>query len=164
MMEQTMSRAVKKLNAKIIEKPAFTVVGMMVRAKPGDPSMMQLWLDFDDQLERIPNKIEPGVFYGVVDNFDTDTQEFDYLASVEIPAGQAAPEGMATWAVPAQTYAVFETTLPQIGRAYETIYGTWLPGSDFERANAPEFEYYGTEFEPSDPNSKMSVWIPVKQK
>ena len=42
-----------KLEANIVEKPAFTVVGMRVRTKTGDPSIMQLWRDFDGQTERV---------------------------------------------------------------------------------------------------------------
>ncbi len=92
------------------------------------------------------------------------TNEFDYLAGVEVEAGQAAPEGMVAWRIPAQTYAVFETTLPQIGPTFEYIYGPWIAGSDFERADGPEFELYDEAFNPQDPASKMTIWIPVQEK
>ncbi len=47
-----------KIEAKIVEKPAFTVVGMSVRTKPGDANMMQLWMDFDGQQERVRGRTE----------------------------------------------------------------------------------------------------------
>ena len=109
-------------------------------------------------------RTEPGVFYGAMHNFDMQTNEFDYVAGVQVQAGQTAPEGMVSWEIPAQTYAVFETTLPQIGAAFETIYQSWLPASDVERADGPEFELYDAAFNPQDPASKMSIWIPVQEK
>lgn len=157
-------KAATQIEARIVEKPAFAVVGMLARTTPGNPNMMQLWMDFDGQVERVRGRTEPGVFYGAMHNYDMDTNEFDYVAGVEVQAGQTAPEGMVAWVIPAQTYAVFETTLPQIGNAFEAIYQSWLPGSDFERADAPEFELYDEAFNPQDPASVMSIWIPVREK
>lgn len=153
-----------KLEAKIVEKPAFTAVGMLVRTTPGNPNMMQLWQDFGGQVQRVRGQANPGLFYGAMHNYDMQTGQFDYLAAVEVEAGQEAPEGMVVWQVPAQTYAVFETTLPEIGPAYEYIYGPWIAGADFERTDGPEFELYGEEFNPEDPSSKMHIYIPVQPK
>ena len=78
--------------------------------------------------------------------------------------GQAAPEGMVAWHIPAQTYAVFETTLPQIGAAYEYIYGPWMAEAAYVRTEGPELEVYGSEFNPQDPASKMHIYVPVTAK
>ena len=128
-----------KIEARIVEKPAFTVVGMLARHDPGHPH--DAVVDgFRRPAGAVRGRTEPGVFYGAMHNFDMQTNEFDYVAGVQVQAGQTAPEGMVSWEIPAQTYAVFETTLPQIGVVFETIYQSWLPASDVERADGPEFE------------------------
>ncbi|MFN2201069.1 MAG: GyrI-like domain-containing protein [Caldilineaceae bacterium] len=154
----------RQMQAKLVEKPAFTIVGMVTRTKPGDPSMMQLWMDFDGQKERVRGQVSRGVFYGASDNYDPQTTEFDYLAGVAVKPGQAAPEGMVAWEIPAQTYAVFETTLAEIGDTIGYIYGPWMAGSDFQRTHGPDFELYEEDFDGQDPSSKVYVHIPVKEK
>jgi AraC family transcriptional regulator len=74
------------------------------------------------------------------------------------------PAGMTCWDVPTNTYAVFEATLPTIGDTFGYIYNTWLPTSGYQQAAGPYFERYGETFNPDDPNSKLSIYIPVEKK
>ena len=152
------------MEAKIVTKAAFTVVGMLARSVPKDPNLMQLWQQFDAQTQRVRGQTKPGVYYGAMHNYDEASGQFDYLACVEVKEGQQPPEGMVAWQIPAQTYAVFETTLPEIGPAFEYIYGPWMAGSEYVRTDGPEFELYDSEFSPEDPISKMYVYIPVTGK
>jgi AraC family transcriptional regulator len=71
---------------------------------------------------------------------------------------------MTQWAVPANTYAVFEATLPSLGQTFGQIYQTWLPASGYQPAAGPTFERYGEAFNPEDPTSTLSIYIPVEKK
>ena len=40
--------------------------------------------------------------------------------------------------------------------------GKWLPESGHEVADAPDFERYGPEFDPTTGNGGLEVWVPLK--
>jgi AraC family transcriptional regulator len=94
-------------------------------------------------------------------NYDEATGEFDDVAALHVSNASDLPEGMVGVEVPAARYAVFTCTLPTLSPIYRQIQ-EWLPQSEYEHAGTPEFEYYGEGFDPEDPNSPMSVYIPVK--
>jgi AraC family transcriptional regulator len=148
---------------KITSKPAFSVVGMKYRGKNEQNEVPQLWDQFMTREGEIKEKLDPNVCYGVMDNFDENSGEFDYVAAFEVEGEVEIPEGMVKWEVPEQTYAVFTCTLPTIREAYQYAYKSWLPGSGYQRAADPEFELYGQDFDHRDPNSPMYLYIPVKK-
>jgi AraC family transcriptional regulator len=96
-------------------------------------------------------------------HYDEKTGTFDYMAGVAVEKAVALPAGMAQWEVPASTYAVFEATLPTIGQVFGDIYNTWLPTSGYQQAAGPNFEHYGETFNPDDPTSILSIYIPVEK-
>ena len=65
--------------------------------------------------------------------------------------------------MPEQTYAVFPTTLADIGQTYEYAHATWLPENNYKRAATPDFEYYDETFNLSDPESLLYVYIPIEK-
>jgi len=147
---------------KIVGKPAFTVAGIKYRGKNEQNEIPRLWESFVARMQEIRNAVNPAVCYGVCDNMDGETGEFDYLAAVEVTDDADLPDGMVAWAIPAQTYAVFTCTLPTIAKAYEHIYQTWLPASKYKRACGPEFELYDADFDHQQPESKLHLYVPVK--
>jgi AraC family transcriptional regulator len=52
--------------------------------------------------------------------------------------------------------------LPTLMETYRKIYQTWLPKSDYQRADGPEFEFYDENFDGSNPDSTMYLYIPIK--
>jgi hypothetical protein len=44
--------------------------------------------------------------YGVMDNYDKSSGTFDYVSAVEVSVVEKIPEGMMSWDIPAQKYAV----------------------------------------------------------
>lgn len=152
------------MEPKIVSKPAFSVTGMLYRGKMGATNEIpQLWNKFGPLMHTIPHVVHPEIAYGMMGNYDEKTGEFDYVAACEVEPGTAAPEGMVRWDMPAQTYAVFTTTLPAIGPVYEEIYQRWLPSSGYRHAMSPEFEWYGPTFDPADPSSPMDIYIPISK-
>jgi predicted transcriptional regulator YdeE len=149
-----MSPAIKSLDA-------FTVIGLLYRGKNKNNEIPQLWGQLMPRYGEVLNKISPKVAYGVEDNYDEESGEFDYLAGYSVASDTKPPKGMVKWDIPAQTYAVFPCTLPTIRKAYSQAYQNWLPNSEYARASGPEFEFYDEFFSPNNSEAVMYLYIPV---
>ena len=152
------------MQPQIITKPAFTVVGLLIHPKPMSPEIPRLWQQFGPRMGEAKNLAEPGASYGLMANFDQQLGQLDYMAGEAVTEVDELPAGMTSWHVPANTYAVFETTLPAIGETFGYIYDQWLATSGYQQVAAPYFERYGETFEPDDPTSTISIYIPVERK
>ena len=149
-----------KMEPKIETKADFTIAGLNYHGKNENNDLPGLWQQFLPRFKEIQHLVEPYQCYGVCGAVEEDGR-FRYLAGFEIEDESELPEGLETWQVPQQTYAVFPCTLATIGDAYNFAFQTWLPGSDYEHVATPDFEYYppGTE-----PEEEMYVYIPVRAK
>ena len=145
----------------IVSKPAFTVVGMKYRGKNEHDEIPQLWGQFVPRIPEIRHRNPDPATYGVMYGYDEETGEFDYVAALHVNSAADLPEGMVSVEIPAAQYVVFTCTLPTLSPTYRQVH-PWLAQSEYEHAGTPEFEFYGQDFDPGDPNSPMSVYIPVK--
>ena len=152
------------MEPKIVVKPAFTVVGMLIHTKPNDTgnsrSVGPVWPTHGRSATfgRARRELWPD------GSLRSNTGQLDYMAGEAVVQAADLPPGMTHWDVPANTYAVFETTLPAIGDTFGHIYNTWLSTSGYQQVAAPYFERYGETFDPSDPTSTLSIYIPVENK
>ncbi len=149
------------MEPQIVEKEAFTVVGMQIRARPMDPAIPQLWDRFVLRMDEIPGVSEPGVTYGLMGAMDQETGTFHYMAGCAAAPEGALPAGMSRWEVPASTYAVFQATLPTLGDVFAAIYQQWLPASGYQPGGDFCFECYDETFHPDDPAATLFIYIPV---
>lgn len=75
-------------------------------------------------------------------------------------------DGYTVFEVPATTWAVFPAELDQwdtgaaIEEANRRFYREWLPTSDYEKADGPEFEMYGG----TPDKGYLELWMPVVKK
>jgi AraC family transcriptional regulator len=149
------------MEPKIVSRPAFTVVGVLYRGKNEHGEVPQMW---DQKLlprvQEIPHQVTPPLAYGVLDHYDPQTGEFDYLAGYGVERVADLPEGMVRWDVPAQTYAVFPCTLPTVMDGFGAAY-SWLKQSGTQRADGPEFEFYDEHFHGDE--SALYIYIPIKR-
>jgi AraC family transcriptional regulator len=122
--------------------------------------LKSLWNTFGPRMVEIKGA-DPAMCYGAMDGYNEATGEFDYLAACQANSASVLPDGMISWIVPAQTYAVFPCTLPEIGEAWMTAYQQWLPQSGYMRAVGPEFEFYDDKFNPQDPASTLYLYVPI---
>ena len=152
----------ERLQPQFVTKPAFAVVGLLIHTKPMTPDIPQLWDKFVPRIGEIQHSAEPGVSYGLMDNFDQNIGELNYMAGIAVEKVVELPAGMTRWNVPADTYAVFEASLTTIGETFDYIYSTWLPTSGYQQVAGPYFERYGETFSPANPN--LSIYIPVEKK
>ena len=149
------------MEPKIVTKPAFTVVGMKYRGENKNNEIAQMWQEFIPRIKEIKHMIKNDLSYGVCSDLE-ETEVFEYVAGMEVERAADIPEGMVSWTVPEQKYAVFACTLPTLHAAYQHAFQTWLPQSGYQRGDGPDFELYTEEFDPAVEDSKMYIYIPIK--
>lgn len=150
------------MQPKIICKPAFIVVGLKWHGKMNEVDKIpNIWARFPPRGSELCQRVNPSVYYGVMGNGDGQTTEFEYLAGQQVTTCDKLPPGMSSWHLPAQTYAVFSTNLPNLTETLDEIAEEWLPTSGYQRGSGPEFELYEEHFDPSDPKSEMFVYVPI---
>lgn len=114
--------------------------------------------------ERIPNRVMPGLRYGL--NARYNGEYYSFISGEEVSSLENIPDGMTGELVPGGTYAVFTVSggpLPY--KVIETIiyiYEHWLPVSGYRRANRPGFNLYVNASGRSD--SVIKIYIPVDEK
>jgi AraC family transcriptional regulator len=93
------------------------------------------------------------------------TNEFEKWATVEVLNFDNVPTDMETFTLPGGLYAVFDYKgLSTDKSIFQYIFGTWLPGSDYDLDNRPHFEILGDKYKNNDPASEEEIWIPIKPK
>jgi AraC family transcriptional regulator len=88
-----------------------------------------------------------------------------YYACVAVPHDTVPPREIGLYDIPGGKHAIhrFEGTGAQIADAYRDLYGTWLPQSGFEPADAPCFEVYlSTPGEDPEGLFVMDICMPVR--
>lgn len=118
------------------------------------------WQSFAPLIPQIANSGSSAT-YGVIYNGGDDS--FDYLSGVELLAGNQAPQGLVSLIIPAQSYAVFWHAghVATLRETCDAIWSDWLPSSDKAVVEAPWFERYGDQFNPTTGSGGLEVWIPV---
>ncbi len=152
----------KTMEPKIIEKPAFTVVGLKYHGKNQHDEIGQLWQQLMPRAAEIKHRVEFNAAYGVCSAIKEEDGAFDYIAGYAVSEATDLPEGMGSQAIPAQTYAVFPCTLHTIKETYTYAFETWLPQSGREWAKGPDFEYYDESFDPGVEDPEMYIYVPIK--
>jgi AraC family transcriptional regulator len=107
------------MQAQIIAKPAFTVVGMRIQTRPKSPEIPELWGKFGLCIDEVPHAAEADTSYGVMYHSDQTMDKMEYMAGLPVEKVDNLPAGMTHWDLSANTYAVFETTLSTITHTFD---------------------------------------------
>jgi AraC family transcriptional regulator len=128
-------------------------------ASAGIPSQWQRFLPY---LDHIRGQIARTA-YGVSCNSD-DAGNFDYVCGVEVKDFLRIPADWSRVRIAEQKYAVFAQRdhISTIRSTWNTIWNEWLPNSEYEVADAPDFERYGEHFNSTTGTGGFEIWIPVK--
>ncbi|MCP2073239.1 UNVERIFIED_ORG: AraC family transcriptional regulator [Pseudomonas lini] len=120
-----------------------------------------LWQAFAPYIERMPDQISTWT-YGLCCN-PAEDGSFEYIAGTEVSRVDDLPAVFRHFRVPRQNYAVFRHLghISTIHQTFFSIFNHWLPESEYELADAPEFEQYSADFEPSQGKGYVEVWIPI---
>ncbi|MGD8399131.1 MAG: GyrI-like domain-containing protein [Anaerolineae bacterium] len=150
------------MEIKTVEREPFTVVGLKYRGRNENAEIPQLWRDLGPHSGEIEHIADDTVAYGISANMDAATGAFDYVAGFAVSRTGDVPAGMIAFEVPGGRYAVFTTTLPEIGETFQRAYHTWLPGAGYRPTGGPEFELYDGRFDEQDPSSEFDLYIPIE--
>ncbi|MGD1119845.1 MAG: AraC family transcriptional regulator [Dehalococcoidales bacterium] len=160
------------MDYKLIEKPAFDVVGKARKftTVQGENfvKIPKFWTEFMkdkswDTLMKLTGgkegKITGGGSLGVCIG---NMEQFSYAIGVE-KTDKAVPAGFEAFHIPAATWAVFESVgpvTPSIQAVTKQIFAEWFPSTGYEHDAKPELEVYL----PGDTQSQdyhCQVWIPI---
>lgn len=157
-----------EMDYKIIEKPAFKVLGQSITTTDVDGEnsveIPKFWqkINSDGTSQKMCEyAAKPGRMYGICFDLNED-RSFKYAAAVDYDGGETGE--FEVMELPTAKWAIFECIGPMpdsIQLVWKRIFTEWLPATEYEIANLPQIEYYY----PGDPSSehyKSEVWIPLK--
>ncbi|MEW8955152.1 effector binding domain-containing protein [Clostridium sp.] len=164
----------KRMDYKIVSKDSFKVVGLSRKFSTRYGENLREIPKFWDEVNssEIDNILMNnqgdlgilGICTGVCENKD----EMKYMIAVQGDEVEALKsyKDYEVFEMPKSTFAVFEVIGPMphaIQKAWHQIFAEWFPATQYEHANAPEFEAYL----PGDPyveDYKCEIWIPIVEK
>ncbi len=163
------------MNYRIVEKEAFSIIGIMKRVpivfKGTNPEINSMWKKLNGKmintLKQLAN-IEPQGIIQASTNFSEgrmeEKGELDHY--IGVATTKDCPDTLTQLDVPALTWAVFESVGPfpdTLQDIWGRIYAEWFPSSNFEIAEGPEILWNESK-DTSLPNYKSEIWIPVIKK
>ena len=148
------------------------VVGKRLRMNLSQNKTFELWRSFMPERNKIKHAVGTDLLsIQVYDNvFDYSSYaletEFEKWAAVEVTDFKDIPEGMESFILEAGLYAVFlyKGNPNNFAATYHSIFGNWLPNSEYEADDRPHFEILGEKYKNNDPTSEEEIWIPIKLK
>ncbi|KUN76053.1 AraC family transcriptional regulator [Streptomyces griseoruber] len=157
---------------RVVDRPDFTVVGPRTRVPLVHLGPNRAIIDFVrgigprmlEQLEKLSDQ-EPRGIVAVCDDLDpsrAEGTELDYYQGVITSA--AAPEGAATLAVPAGSWAVFTTSgpVPQaLQELWRDVFTQWFPSNPYRSRPGPEI--LRTQLSPDRTQADAELWLPVER-
>lgn len=158
-----------KRKPRVVIMDTFSVMGMEYFGANLNGEIPDLWSMFLKNIKEIEHIKNPGVTLGIcdhVDDYDPEVSEFSYMSCVEIKDYTKIPENMIVKKIPKQKYVVFthKGSVENLEETYKYIYGTYFLKSDYQIADASDFELYDERFTVDDCNSEMDIFIPVISK
>ncbi|MBA2807077.1 MULTISPECIES: AraC family transcriptional regulator [Streptomyces] len=157
---------------RVVDKPAFTVVGFKARVPLVHVGPNQAIIDFVrgieprtlERLEKLSDQ-EPQGVVAVCDDLDpsrAEGTELDYYQGVITSA--APPEGTTVLPVPAGTWAVFTTSGPApdaIQYLWRDVFTEWFPSNPYRSRPGPEI--LRTRLSPDRTEAEAELWLPVER-
>ena len=168
---------------KIAEEPRIEtlakthLIGKKIRMSFANNQTQELWQDFMSRRSAIKNTNSQNLYsVEVYDNPDffkhfDPTREFEKWAAIQVNnydnvSEGTVPAGMETLVIPEGLYAVFhyQGKASEAAQAYQYIYGSWIPNSDYTLDQRPHFALMGEHYKNNDPSSEEELWIPIKKR
>ncbi|SFR31481.1 AraC family transcriptional regulator [Robiginitalea myxolifaciens] len=158
------------LTPEIRTLPQTLLVGHYLEMNVLSDRTRELWMGFGPQIKQIAHRANPNRYslevYPDPDYFnDFDpNKKFQKWAAVAVTRAEDLPVGIEVLDLTEGQYAVFtyrqRMAPPQ--EFYRRIYMEWLPQSGLKLAHRPHIAIMGPEYDPTDPDSDETLWIPVQ--
>ena len=132
-----------------------------------------VWRRFAPYIGQIPDRIGLHTL-GINEVVDMAAGDLIYAPAVEVSQIGNLPDALfgrekPYWKVlEGGRFAIFTVRLAggdvaaEFRRAYDHIYGTWVPESGAELRAWYDFEYYDDRFDPETFTGEVSIWVPVQ--
>tara|TARA_R110002167_G_scaffold364581_2_gene586777 strand:+ start:118459 stop:118938 length:480 start_codon:yes stop_codon:yes gene_type:complete len=143
-----------------IRKPKRHFIGldrpMTYEAIPTIPAQ---WVAFNAAIGDIKTLFGKGS-YGIMHGFEGDAWRYACAYEVEKPG--SIPDGYTHIEIPAAHFSVFKSSenISQIGEVISAVTG-WVDTSDYQSADGPMLEYYGSCYVPETGEGGFEIWMPV---
>ncbi|WP_025688429.1 AraC family transcriptional regulator [Paenibacillus zanthoxyli] len=111
----------------------------------------------------IPHRLAPDMAYGVSCRFQDDGG-FSFIVGEEAGENAEAPDGQyVKYDLPEGKYAEFKAYGPagNIQMIRDFIYGIWLPHSNYERGEGPDFEVTDVRNSTFPDDMRIKIFIPL---
>ncbi len=165
------------MEPRIVKKGAMTIMGAELRTTNDGSNLKEIpefWERFltEGTAERIPDKVEPAVSYGLCTDMDSKSGAFSYVIGYAVPDGTPATNRFGTFPVPSKEYAVFTARAKtggddfsnEIQRMWKFAYGEWfVDNPTWERDDGPDFELYDDR-RFSESEAQCDIYIPVRRR
>lgn len=153
------------MTPEIVSRDAMKIVGQANHFIDRDLNLKEVWSGFKPEMDGIPNRVGKHGF-GIYEAYYENGEEigFTYWCAVEVNCFNDIPMGFQSREVPEQKYAVFlhHGPLMYLHKTLKYIWGSWLPKSKYEYANSPELEIYPENYQGSEENAKLALYIPIR--
>ncbi|MFA3835875.1 MULTISPECIES: GyrI-like domain-containing protein [Streptomyces] len=157
---------------RVMEKPEFHVVGRKARVplvhEGVNPAIADFIRGIDKETVRRIHALsdqEPEGIVSVSDDLDpsrAEGTELDYYHAVA--ASAAGPDDLDTLAVPAGTWAVFDSSGPfpqTLQHLWRDVFTQWFPSNPYRSRPGPEI--LSTRLSPDAAQADAQLWIPVER-
>jgi AraC family transcriptional regulator len=158
-----------ELQPRIVTSTEKKLTGKKVRMSLQTNQTQELWRSFMPEKTKIKNRLSSELYSIRVYDRPMDpsdlAQPFDKWAAAEVKSLDEVPEGMEPLILEGGLYAVFDYRgLNTDSSIFIYIFSRWLPNSDYELDERPQFEVLGAKYKNNDPDSEEEIWIPIKPK
>lgn len=155
------------MEPEVVSRAEMKVMGFANQYSEEDLNLETLWSGFRPSAGQITNRLGMDAF-GIYEEYK-ETDEgigFTYICAVEVSDFDLVPKGMVTRVIPEQLYAAFRHNGPisSLPETLKYIWGSWLPKSDYEYVEKPDFELYTHENLPENTDKTLYLYIPVSKK
>lgn len=164
------------MKPEIIQLPALHLLGLSARfIRPMAPAannldvVPKLYARFCPMIPTLPPPQDKYVYGAARCPADTESRhpdELEYLAAINVAAGNKAHAPLSLWKIPAGTYAAFTHRGPvaKLGETINYVFGTWLPRSNYVHGNGPNLDRQDERFGDGGAGCEFDYLIPILPK